>query len=72
MVGAPGGGHPHTAYISCEQLLVSWTATTHTVLCECSYGSHFSRKHTTTQPYSAVVLYQCYDHRGVLEIFLEG
>ena len=32
MVRAPGVGHPHTPDISCEHLLVGWTATTHTVL----------------------------------------
>jgi len=32
IVRAPGGGHPHNSYISCEQLLVGWTATTHMVL----------------------------------------
>jgi len=70
--GAPGGGHPHTPYISCEQLLVGWTATTHAVLWERSYGSLFTRKHTTTLPYSAVVLYQCWGRRGVLGISPES
>jgi len=68
MVRAPGGGHPHTPYISCEQLLVRWTATTHTVLWERSYRSYFTRKHTTTQPYSAVTPYQRWGRRGVLGI----
>ena len=66
--GAPGGCHPHTPYISCEQLLVSCTATTNTVLWERSYRSHFTRKHTTTQPYRAVAPYQPWGRRRVLGI----
>jgi len=72
MVRAPGGGHPHTPYISCEQVLVGWTATTHTVLWERSYGSHFTRKHTATQPYSAIAPYQRWGRRVVLGICSES
>jgi len=70
-LGAPGGGHPHTPYRSCEHLLVGWTATTHTVLWERSYGSHVIRNYTTTQPYSAVAPYERWGGRGVLGISLE-
>ena len=69
---APGGGPLHTPYISCEKLLVRWTATRHTVLLERSYGSHFTRKHTTTEPYSAVAPYQHWGCRGMLGISPEG
>ena len=69
---APGGCHPHTPYISCPQLLVGWTATTYTVLWERSYGSHCTRKHTTTQPYSAVAPYPRWGRRGVLGISPES
>jgi len=55
-------------YIFCEQLLVGWPATTHTVLWEPSYGFQFTRKLTTTQAYSAVVPYKRWGHRGVLRI----
>ena len=71
MVRALGGGHPHTPYISFEQLLVGWTATTHTVLWERSYGCPFTRKHTTTQPYRAVAPYHHWGRRGVLGISLK-
>jgi len=72
LVRAPGGGHPHTPYISCAQLLVGWTGTTHTVLWERSYGSHFTRKHTTTRPYRAFTPYESWGRRGVLGISPEG
>ena len=68
----PGGGHTHTSYISCQQLLVSWPATTHTVWWDVSYGSHFSRKHTTTQPYSPVAPSQRWGRRGVVVISPES
>jgi len=58
--------------ISGEQLVVCWTATTHTVLWEGSYGSHFTRKHTTTQPYRAVAPYQPWGRWGVVGISPEG
>jgi len=72
MVCALGGGHLHTPYISFKQLLLGGTATTYTVLWERSYGSHFTMKHTTIQPYSAVAPYGRWGRRGVLEISSES
>jgi len=72
MVRAPGGGPPHTPYISSQQLLVGWTATTHPVFRLRSDESHFTRKLTTIQPYSAVAPYQRWGRRGVLGILLES
>jgi len=55
-----------------QQLLVGGTATTHTVLWGRSYGSYFTRKHTTIQPYRAVAPYQRWGRRGVLGITHES
>jgi len=63
-----GGGHPHTPYISCQQLLVGWTATVLTELWERSDEPHITRKHTTPQPYRAVAPYSRRGRRRVLGI----
>jgi len=66
MVRVSGDSHPHTLYISCQQLLVGSTSTTHMVLWEGFYESQFNRKYTTTQLYRSDMQYQCWGRRGVL------